>query len=205
MHKALLCAILWLALPAHADLYRCIDATGRIHFTDRPDSCSASARVRLERELVVDGGGESPPPGPDTQQSPPAKAGIAKSATLSEHFIPGFDLIGDWSVIPESPEPIDSELRSRGLRDTATRHYTRGRGARSDVCTVELWEFSRAEAARRAMASLDLPNWKILRASEILILVHGVRLERGVGSRSDLVSDCENLGQQTYQRIARIR
>jgi hypothetical protein len=205
MHKALLCAALWLAVPAHADLYRCIDDSGQSHFTDRPDSCSASVRVRLERELIVDGAGESPPPGEGTQPPPPAKIGIANPVTLSERFIPSSRLVGQWSVLPESPEPIDSELRSQGLRGTATRHYTRFRGAISDACTVELWEFSRAEAARRVTASLDMPHWKILRSNKILILVHGVRLERGVGSKNDLIFDCEALGQRTYERVSRLR
>jgi hypothetical protein len=196
MHKALLCAVLWLALPAHADLYRCIDATGRSHFTDRPDSCSNAAPVRLERPLIISGPGESPLP---------EEASSAKPSTLAGHFIPDSHLVGQWSVLLESPEPIDSELRDQGLRDTASRHYTRARGGVSDACTVELWEFSRAETAQRAKASLAELRWKILRSNEILILIHGARFERGVGSRSGLIPDCEDLGQRTYDRIARTR
>ena len=202
MHKAFFCAVLWFAIPAHAEIYRCIDTDGRSFFTDRPGACSTPIPVRLKRELIGRDTGEAQAASIDHR---PQSAGLPNHSTLSEHFLPSSELFGQWSVLLSSLEPVDPELRKMGLRDTVERHYTRVRGPISEVCTIEMWVFTQAETARRAAVSLELPNWKILRADEILILVHGVLLERGVGSRSDLAADCEDLGQRTYERVAGVR
>lgn len=113
--------------------------------------------------------------------------------------------MGQWDVTLEAPEPVDPELRDKGLRHTVARHYTRSRGPRSEVCTVELWGFSDAESARRATASLELPNWKIASSDKVVILTHGVALQRGVGTQYNLAPDCRDLGQRTLERVVRMQ
>ena len=49
--------------------------------------------------------------------------------------------------------------RALGLLASVARHYTRARGAVSEVCTVELWSFARPEQAERARAEVAQPNW----------------------------------------------
>jgi hypothetical protein len=70
------------------------------------------------------------------------------------------------------------------------------------VCTVELWVFEDAAQAAAVAAPLAQPGWEILRAEAILFLLHGVRLERGVGTRRGLVDGCAELGERTRARAA---
>ncbi len=107
-----------------------------------------------------------------------------------------------WDVVREMPEAADAALRARGMRGSVARHYTRARGRVSEVCTVELWSFELEDHARLAGASLARPDWRILQSEAILILLHGVRTERGVGARRGLVEGCEELGEQTRARVA---
>ena len=104
-------------------------------------------------------------------------------------------------MVREAPEAADAALRARGMRGSVARHYTRARGRVSEVCTVELWAFDREPQARAVGVSVARPSWKILQSGAILILLHGVRLEPGVGARRGLVEGCEVLGDRALARV----
>lgn len=103
-----------------------------------------------------------------------------------------------WQVVTERPEPPDDAERALGLRASAARHYTRARGAVSEVCTVELWSFAAPAQAESARTAIAQPTWWGRAAGARLVLAHGVRLDRGRGSRSDLSAECTALGEAAH-------
>ena len=105
-----------------------------------------------------------------------------------------------WQVITEQPEKPDDDERALGLRSSTARHYTRARGAVSEVCTVELWSFAAAAQAESARAAVAQPTWWGRVAGSQLVLAHGVRLERGRGSRQELSPECITLGEAAHAR-----
>jgi hypothetical protein len=105
-----------------------------------------------------------------------------------------------WEVMIELPEPPDQAERALGLLGSTARHYTRARGAVSEVCTVELWSFARPDQAERARAELVRPNWWGRAAGAQLVLAHGVRLERERGSRAELSAECARLAEAAHAR-----
>jgi hypothetical protein len=111
-----------------------------------------------------------------------------------------------WQVLSERPEAPDDAERELGLRASTARHYTRARGAVSEVCTVELWSFAAAAQAESARAAVAQPTWWGRAAGAELVLAHGVRLERGRGSRDQLSPECIALGEAAHARaLATIR
>jgi len=105
-----------------------------------------------------------------------------------------------WQMIIEAPELPDADERALGLLGSAARHYTRARGAVSEVCTIELWSFAKPAQAERVRAELERPDWWGRTAGTHLVLAHGVRLERERGSRSELSSPCTRLGEAAHAR-----
>jgi hypothetical protein len=105
-----------------------------------------------------------------------------------------------WQIITERPEAPDDAERALGLRASTARHYTRARGAVSEVCTVELWSFAAPAQAERARAEIAQPTWWGRAAGAQLVLAHGVRLERGRGSRNELSPECTALGEAAHAR-----
>ena len=105
-----------------------------------------------------------------------------------------------WQVITEPPEPPDDAERALGLLASVARHYTRARGTVSEVCTVELWSFAAPAQAEGARAAVAQPTWWGRAAGAQLVLAHGVRLVRGHGSRDELSSECEALGEAAHAR-----
>ena len=106
-----------------------------------------------------------------------------------------------WEVMVEPPELPDPEERALGLLGSAARHYSRARGAVSEVCTVELWSFAKPDQAERARAELARPGWWGRVAGAQLVLAHGVRLERSRGSRTELSPECARLGEAAHERV----
>jgi len=187
------CLVL-LATSGHAEVYRCVDSTGRFRFTDDPSAC-AEATVAPRRDVIRAPSAAGGPAAPGGERT----AGSSGAPDLERLFAPAVD---GWEIVREAPEVPDPELRSRGLRASLARHYTRARGPVSEVCTVELWAFEGAAEAVGAAASLARSGWEILRADAILVLLHGVRLERGAGTHRGLVGGCAELGERARARAA---
>jgi hypothetical protein len=132
----------------------------------------------------------------------PARAGD-NQGRLRQKLLAPVALGHGWEATDETREPVDAELRNLGLRETATRHYSRSRGPQSDVCTIELWRFANRQAASSAAAVLNPPNWLVLRSNALLVLAHGVRLVRGAQSVAQLHEECAEIGRATLAQIAR--
>jgi len=131
-------------------------------------------------------------------------AGVSAAAAepdLAAVFPPLRTATAGWEVIDELPEtPADPELRALGLRESAARHYTRARGPVTEVCTIELWAFAQPDQAQAAGEALAQPTWWARSAGSLLVLAHGVRLERQVGSRTRLVAGCKTIAEATHAR-----
>ena len=105
-----------------------------------------------------------------------------------------------WEVLVDPPEAADADERALGLRRSAARHYTRARGAVSEVCTLELWSFASAAQAESARTGVAQPNWWGRAAGAQLVLAHGVRLDRVRGSRAELSTQCAALAEAAHAR-----
>jgi hypothetical protein len=103
-------------------------------------------------------------------------------------------------VLSERPEAPDDDERALGLTASVARHYTHAHGPISEVCTVELWAFARPDQAEGARAEVARPTWWGRTAGSLLVLAHGVRLEREVGSREGLVEGCASLAEAAHAR-----
>jgi len=176
------------AVAAQAETYRCDEPDGSVRFTSDPRRCERPIVHEPQRDRFAV---------PPAEPAPAARAplGAADLAALFPPPHPG------WQVIGELPETsTDPELRALGLRDSTARHYTRARGDVSEVCTIELWAFAQPDQAVGAGAALAQPTWWARAAGSLLVLAHGVRLERQVGSRTELVAGCEAIALATHAR-----
>lgn len=192
--------VLLLALPLRAEIYRCEDAGGGVRFTSDPAECEHPV------EHTPRGAAEAlEPAAPSRDASAPPgdrHAGEAPEPDLGALFAPVDPAA--WEVIDAPPEPEnDAELRAAGLRVSRARHYTRALGPVSEVCTVEIWAFARPAQAAAADAGFERKGWQHYVAGSLLVLAHGVRLERKVGSREGLVPGCVHLAEATRDRAAR--
>jgi hypothetical protein len=103
-----------------------------------------------------------------------------------------------WEVVTERVETPDAEERALGLLASLARHYTRARGGVSEACTIEVWSFARADQAEAARAAVARPDWWGRTAGPLLVLAHGVRLDRLRGSRAELGSACTALAESAH-------
>jgi hypothetical protein len=200
MRTAGICLLICIALSARAEIYRCMSADGQTRFTDNATDCQGAQPVNLPPRPAARCG-------PTQDCTPPAPASNAQTsgtrADLASNFLPLGEWGAEWTLVEDAPEPIDSELRGFGLRDTSTRHYSRSAGRTSQVCSVELWQFDRTRSASAVANSLELPHWQVLRAGSLLVLSHGVRLSLGAASDSSLHATCAELGRRTVEYINR--
>jgi hypothetical protein len=179
-----------LATSGHAEMVRCVEPSGRGRFTDDPSVCAEAVAVEPLRDLIRTPSAALNPAAPGEERVEERRG----APDLERLFPPVEDA---WEIVREAPENPDPVLRSQGLRASLARHYTRARGPVSEVCTVEIWAFEDADQAVAVATSLAQPGWEILQADAILVLVHGVRLERRVGTRRELVDGCAELGERT--------
>jgi hypothetical protein len=107
---------------------------------------------------------------------------------------------GAWQVMSERAQPPDSEERALGLRTSVARHYTRARPGGSEACTVEIWWFERETQAEAARAAIAQPHWWGRSAGPLLVLAHGVRLDRARGSHSEQSAECTALAESAHAR-----
>lgn len=114
------------------------------------------------------------------------------------------EVSGSWEILREAAEPPDPDLRARGLHASVARRYTRARGPVSEVCTLELWGFAAPVQARSVAGALasSRPAWEFHTEGPVLLMAHGLRLERGVGTRRGVEADCAELVAQTRSRLS---
>lgn len=195
MRFAVLLLVAGLAAPLRADLYRCATPGGSARFTDRAERCASPERIARPLADAAEAC-EDCAPASAAQRPAGGRVPLASLLLAAER------LDGGWTAIDEPREPVDAELQRQGLVDTVMRHYARAEGPVSEVCSVELWRFATGAAAGAVAGALQQPDWLVLRAGDVLVLGHGVRLERRVGSSGRLGADCARLTRDTHARIA---
>jgi hypothetical protein len=188
--RAALGLVLWWAVGAHAEIFRCEEPGRPVRFTSDPRGCARPVALKPPPERSI---GEDAPARPAAARAEPAAA-----AALDALFPAAPSRA--WETLTDRPETPDAEESARGLRASAARHYTRARGAVSEVCTVEVWSFAAPAQAESARAEVAQPTWWGRAAGPQLVLAHGVRLERGRGSRDELSAECAALAEAAHAR-----
>lgn len=196
--------MLWawiLPQSAAAEVYRCVEADGRVRFVGDPAGCPGAERHEPKREIQ-----RLPTP----EQTPPASRGEPAAlegsfASLAELFVPAREAgaAGVWEAVKEAPEDPsqDPDLRRWGVREKRVRHYThRDSSGRVRVCSVELWRFEHEGSASIARDNLSYPNWRIERGGDVLVMLHAVSRERGERASHSVFSECAALGRRIAAR-----
>ena len=68
------------------------------------------------------------------------------------------------------------------------------------MCSLEIWGFTTAAAARRAQAGIEQPAWRIDLRGNLLLMSRGVTLSRADGFRPGLLPECQRLADLTEVR-----
>src|SRR5262245_43820839 len=128
------------------------------------------------------------------------------SGDLAPLFVAPQALGPDWDTVRESPsDPADDpELRAAGVRATRSLHYTRPRPDGSEACSLEIWSFASAAAARRAQSEVGTPAWRIDAVGSLLLTTRGTKLSRDHGFRPGLLPECERLADLARARAGEI-
>jgi len=133
-----------------------------------------------------------------TLGSAPSQAGF------SEFFVPPSSLAGGWEIVSEMPVTVtdDPDLVRWGVQESETRHYTRHRDRRVEVCSVEIWAFSSGAQARNASEDFEYPNWAIEREGSHLVMLRGRRWDRGDAPRAGVFPACAEIGRRIRMRVS---
>jgi hypothetical protein len=120
-------------------------------------------------------------------------------ADLAALFVAPRELGVAWDSVRETPSnPADDpDFRAAGVLATRSLHYTRERAGGSEVCSLEIWRFATAEAARRARAGIEQPGWRYAPRGNLLMMVRGVSFDRAHGFRPGLLPECHRLADLT--------
>jgi hypothetical protein len=200
---ALLLAVLPWAGPAPGAVFRCPDASGVVRFADSPDACpGAEPHTPADRVEGLDADAN-----PGAGAPPAASADRGAPAPLPEQvLLTGREVGGGWDVVEEIPLPPedDPDLVRWGVRALRTRHYTRFRGDRVEVCSIEVWLFESEGRARAALAGFAYPGWRIERAGPQLVMVRGLTRQRGERAQRGVFAACGGLGDRVRTRAARL-
>jgi hypothetical protein len=126
------------------------------------------------------------------------------AGNLAALFVPPRELGVDWDSVRETPSnPADDpDLRGASVRATHSLHYTRARQGGSEVCSMEIWAFATAAAARRARTAIEQPVWRIELRGNLLLMAHGVTLGRADGFHPGLLPECHRLADLTQARAS---
>jgi Domain of unknown function (DUF4124) len=190
---------LWLiSVPAGAEVYRCVDASGTERFTDDRSACPGAAPHALPGEIQRSAGAAAAAAPPEA----PIWQGTA--AELLALFPPATALGPDWEIVEEAPsDPAGNpDLWAQGVRTLAARHYTRGRGRTAQACSLEIWAFVSAEAAKSTLAVYAPEGWQMALHRNLLLQLHGVTLELGAAPRKGIAPECASLLSLATARIS---
>jgi len=118
---------------------------------------------------------------------------------LAALFVAPRELGFDWESVRETPSnPADDpELHAAGVLATHSLHYTRARPGGSQVCSMEIWRFATAEAARRARTGIEKSGWRFALRGNLLMMSRGVTFSRADGFRPGLLPECHRLAELT--------
>jgi len=123
---------------------------------------------------------------------------------LTALFVSPQDLGIDWGSVREAPsDPAqDPELHASGVLATHSLHYTRAHQGRSEVCSLDVWGFASGAAARRALAEIEQPAWRLALRGNLLMMLRGVTFSRTEGFHPGLLPECHRLADLTEARAS---
>jgi hypothetical protein len=194
MKCALFIALASIALFAElaaSEIFKCVDASGKVTFVnDRsacPDAKPHTLKGRVEHAPSAVTRAEEARPDPSEISSPVERL---EWALLEERDVrPGWEIVNE---MPEDPSE-DADLVEWGVVAKRARHYTRKSGSASQVCSVELWAFENDARARLAHQNFEFPDWRIDRKGDTLVMLRAVTI-RGETTARTIYPDCEKLG-----------
>jgi hypothetical protein len=125
---------------------------------------------------------------------------------LAALFPPPRELGNDWDSVRETPsDPADDpDLRAAGVLASHSLHYTHAKPGGSDVCSLEIWGFATAAAARRARAGIGSPGWRVSLRGNLLLMLHGVAFSLEQGFHPGLLPECHRLADLTEARAGEL-
>jgi len=105
---------------------------------------------------------------------------------------------GDWEVVLEAPERVseDPDLRRWGVVARETRHYTRSRDRRVEVCSIEIWAFASEPQAEAAHREFAYPDWEIERSGALLVMLRSRRWSPAAPSTRAVFAECREMGSR---------
>ncbi len=135
----------------------------------------------------------------------PIRSDPERVPRLEPLFLETAELPPGWEIVTESGADVrgDPILLRAGVRERIARHYTRARGPRSEVCSVELWSFASRESAVRGLRMLPEDAAELRQVGPLVISLRGVTLVRMRGSHHDVFPDCVALGDEIEARALR--
>ncbi len=188
------------AAPAISEIFKCVDASGRVTFVNQRSACpdakphTLKGRVDHVPSSVARAEAEAPDPGE-----------ISSPEQRLQWTLPDQGDVGRaWEIVEEMPQDPkkDEDLVEWGVVAQRTRHYTRQSGDASQVCSVELWAFENDARARLAQQNFEFPDWNIDRRGDTLVMLRAVTNRNATTVRT-IYPDCEKLGKLVLARAAK--
>jgi hypothetical protein len=121
---------------------------------------------------------------------------------LTALFAPARELGADWETVREAPsDPAqDPELAAAGVVAVQSLHYGRPLRGGAETCSLEVWGFASAAAARRTRGQVGFPGWRFGLRGNLLWMVHGVAFSPAHGFRPGLLPECQRLADLAEAR-----
>jgi hypothetical protein len=195
MKRALFIAlapIVLIAAPANSEIFKCVDASGKVTFVNERSACPDAKPHQLKGRVD-----RAPSAATLAKEKKPDLSEIASPDERLQWTLPDqSDVRFDWEIVEEMPQDPtgDSDLVEWGVVAQRTRHYTRKSTGASQVCSVELWAFKNEALARLGRENFEFPDWRIDRCGDTLIMLRAVTL-RAEATERTIFPDCEKLGE----------
>jgi hypothetical protein len=203
MKRALFIALASIALlaePAHSEIFKCVDASGKVTFVNDRGACPGAKPHTLKGRV-----NRVPSPAALAEKEEPDLGEISSpEQRLEWALLEERDVRSDWKVANEMPQDPrkDEDLVRWGVVAQRTRYYRRNLDGASQVCSVELWAFENNARARLAHANFEFPDWRIDREGDTLVMLRAVTFQGGIDEHT-LFSDCEKIGKIVRARAAK--
>jgi hypothetical protein len=194
MKRALFIALAPIALiaaPANSEIFKCVDASGKVTFVNERSACPDAKPHHLKGRVD-----RAPSAATLAKEKKPDLSEIASPDERLQWTLPDqSDVRFDWEIVEEMPQDPkgDPDLVEWGVVAQRTRHYTRKSTGASQVCSVELWAFENEARARLGLENFEFPDWRIDRSGDMLIMLRAVTL-RAEGTERTIFPDCGKLG-----------
>jgi hypothetical protein len=195
MKRALFIALAPVALiaaPANSEIFKCVDAAGKVTFVNERSACPNAKPHNLKGRVD-----RAPSAATLAKEKKPDLSEIASPDERLQWTLPDqSDVRFDWEIVEEMPQDPtgDQDLVEWGVVAQRTRHYTRRSTGASQVCSVELWAFENEARARLAQENFQFPDWRIDRSGDTLIMLRALTL-RAEATERTIFPDCEKFGE----------